>query len=1056
MNDNFRQIPNISKISTPASILPWQHRKRGFLLLSLVMTLAISLPASIQADEAADQYNLAVGLYKQKRWSLSSEAFGTFVEKFPEHSRIAAAKLYWGLALVKQQEHQKARDVLRNFVVEHSESKYLADAMYQLAECSYLLKDDRAAQTEFKRMLEKFPDHALAEWTLTYLGDSQLRSRLPQDALKTFEQAQKQFPSGRMQEDIQFGLARSYAALKRDQEAVTLYEKLSSNPQGTKAEQSLMNLGALYYSRKNFQKSLEIYKRFEQQFPQSKQLPVAQLNIGFGLFQLKQFQAAIPAFQKVAQAPEYALRAKYWEAQCHKAQKDYATASQRFKTLTEELSDKEKTSSVVPLIWYHWADSEQRQENLEQALKLFLHVADNWPKFQLAPNALHYATLSAFQLEDEQQTSALLERFDKQFPESGLKQRQQILRGRWLAAKGTKDNLQTAQNILAEVRDNSQRLRTKALAGLHLAHVLTQQEQADPALKILTSLISDEKNSLHPDELKDALYLAGLNQKQLEQFEPAVKSFNQYLTYYPQDERAKQVQIELLQIYALSGQKELLRSTYEKLKAGASQPVNLEGLRQTAENAYENEQWQQSLTLFTLITDLTQENPGGSDLSGLAWSQYKLGNKQAAADTFGILLKEFPEEAELAPEAGYLKAKCLEELNQPDEALTAYTEISDKWAPAEPTQQEDATETGPTSYAYLSGLSAARLAKQQQQFKVANNWYQKIVQLYPADPKLDQILDEWAMMFVENNDYTSADKIFTLLVEQRPDSLLADNARLSLAESHFLAGDTEKAKQEFQDLTNSNQADAEVKEAALYQLVNIANAEKNWQETVDQTGKFSIAYPQSEHITEVLLIRCTALFEAGDHATCEQLVTSLKEKIPVEQQPASLWLLAAEIAVHKKEYAEATELLNTFRSAASEREELAQKEYLADELTGRIAKNQAQFDAARTAFQKVLSDEEGRQTIVGAKSQLFIADTYMTQKQYEQARQEYLKVYLLHQDFPELQAPALYQTGRCDEALGEKQTAIESYQKLIQEFPDSVFKKEAEERLRLVENGQTD
>ena len=130
-----------------------------------------SIQTSIHADEASDQYNLAVGLYKQKRWSLSSEAFEEFVTNFPNHERIAAAELYLGLSLVKQKEYEKARSQLRPYAAKHPQSKYLPDAMYQLAECSYFLKDLETAQTDFTAMLTKFPEHSLAEWALTYLGD---------------------------------------------------------------------------------------------------------------------------------------------------------------------------------------------------------------------------------------------------------------------------------------------------------------------------------------------------------------------------------------------------------------------------------------------------------------------------------------------------------------------------------------------------------------------------------------------------------------------------------------------------------------------------------------------------------------------------------------------------------------------------------------------------------------------------------------------------------------------------------------------------------------------
>ena len=423
-----------------------------------------------------------------------------------------------------------------------------------------------------------------------------------------------------------------------------------------------------------------------------------------------------------------------------------------------------------------------------------------------------------------------------------------------------------------------------------------------------------------------------------------------------------------------------MRSTFEILKQSASQEVNLEGLRQAAEKAYDQQQWKQALTLFTLITDLTREEQNGSDLSGLAWSQYKLVNLNAAANTFAQIQNQFPDDKELAPEAGYMLGKCLEEQNELEKANEAYDKLFQKWAPSEPDASPTATTQGATSYAYLSALQSARLAKAAEDYTLANQWYQRVTDRFPANDKLDQLLDEWAIMNVEIEDFTQADHIFKQLVQKVPDSSLADNARLSLAESRYLIGETEAAKLEFQNLVDSPQSDIDVKEAALYQLINITNGSQNWSETLELTSRFIIEYPQSKQLVNVLLIRATALFENGEYELCKELLIKVKDKLPVESRPASVWILMAEILVHNKEYAQATSELEDFRAQFESRPDQSSL-YLADELTGRIAKNQAQFDEARTAFKKVLEHEEGRHTLVGAKSQFFIAETYMIQKE---------------------------------------------------------------------------
>ncbi|MFO1094030.1 MAG: tetratricopeptide repeat protein [Planctomycetaceae bacterium] len=120
--------------------------------------------------------------------------------------------------------------------------------------------------------------------------------------------------------------------------------------------------------------------------------------------------------------------------------------------------------------------------------------------------------------------------------------------------------------------------------------------------------------------------------------------------------------------------------------------------------------------------------------------------------------------------------------------------------------------------------------------------------------------------------------------------------------------------------------------------------------------------------------------------------------------------------------------------------------YHADEVLGRSYMKQAKFADARNSFAKVINSESGQRTKTAAKAQFHIAETYLIEKDYAAALTEYYKVYVNYQ-FPEWQAPALYQAGQCDESLGNKKAAATTYQTLIKDFGGTEFAKNAQERL---------
>jgi TolA-binding protein len=109
-----------------------------------------------------------------------------------------------------------------------------------------------------------------------------------------------------------------------------------------------------------------------------------------------------------------------------------------------------------------------------------------------------------------------------------------------------------------------------------------------------------------------------------------------------------------------------------------------------------------------------------------------------------------------------------------------------------------------------------------------------------------------------------------------------------------------------------------------------------------------------------------------------------------------------------------------------------------EEVLGRTYKNQAKFDEARAVFKQVTDDPIAARTETAAKAQFMIAETYLAQKDYKAALENYLKVDILY-DFPEWQAPALFQAAACDKELGDWPQVVRDYETLIAKFPKSEY-----------------
>src|SRR5690606_5807794 len=111
-----------------------------------------------------------------------------------------------------------------------------------------------------------------------------------------------------------------------------------------------------------------------------------------------------------------------------------------------------------------------------------------------------------------------------------------------------------------------------------------------------------------------------------------------------------------------------------------------------------------------------------------------------------------------------------------------------------------------------------------------------------------------------------------------------------------------------------------------------------------------------------------------------------------------VWLLLAEAHLRLKEYDELAAVISDFALRHPD----SPLAYHLDVVQGRAYQNQARFDEARAAFSKVIASPHGKGTETAAKAQLFIAETWLLQKDYEKAFEEYYRVLLY--GFPEWQS----------------------------------------------------
>jgi len=1049
--------------------------QRGLLVTLLAVLTAIPLAAFCQSPTLPEEYRFATGLYKQQRWDLAADAFRKFLQKHPDHERVPYARLYLGLTLVNADKLSDARQVLREYVRDYPRSKSLADALYRVGECSYLLDDLKAAETEFQQFLKQYPEHDLVEWALPYLADTKLRLKKPEAARDLFKKALAQYPHSRLTEDSNFGLARAYEDLQETDAASAIYAQLAENkPTGSRAAQSLMNLATIRFRAGKYEDASKSFLRLTADFPKSRLLAAAHLNAGFSLYQMGQYRRAIEEFDRAAADKRQATTASYWKGITFKALGDTAQATQIIKSTYQADPQGPMAESAL----FYWADCELRSAHYAPAKGLFLELVRKWPQGEFADDSLHFAGEAALLAGSIDEAETLVQRFEKEHRNSPLALHEEILLGRVLNAKaaallkqstGSKqgggpdgnqnrrqaDELRrTAIEHVEKVVAESRLPRTVALARFHLGRILQDAGQHARAVEALAPLVKQAEQPQASAEAVESLVISAHSQSELGNQEAAIAAFSKYLALRPKGGQAEQALADRALANARLGKTQAAGAdALLLLKEFPQSSVGADTLRRLAERAYDAKEWTGAAELFQMMVErgAAESDLRRIGLSGLGWAKFQLKAYDESAAAFEQVFDRFSVRHPQVAEAGYMRGRALQEAGKRSEAAKAYADAFQKLSPSTP-GEPGAETAGPAQYGFLAGVQAANLLAQLKRYDESDTAYRLVVERFPKAPQVGQVLFDWAnMLYVARKEPEQRGRvreILTRIVRDFPESSAQNSARLFLAELDLLDGKVSVAEKAFRDVLADPKADAKVREDGLSRLIAVAADKEDWTSVQNLAGKFLAQFPTSPDIRLVRLNLAASQLGLKDPAAAEQTLVKLQREFSdaggeTPDWSARVWVLLAEAFYQEKKYDDVQTTVEDLRHRMPKSALL----YQADEILGRSFKKQAQWDKAIAAFQRVIDDRQGELNETAAKSRLMIAECWFLQKNYRQAREDYLKVYTLYDKLPEWAAPALFQVGQCEENLKQPRDAEKTYHDLIASFPQSNYAEKAKQRL---------
>ena len=1003
--------------------------------------IAVFSQAAIgQTPALPEDYRFAAGLYKQQRWDLAADAFRQFIKKYPNHERVPYARLYLGMTLVNGDHLADARQVLREYARDYPRSKSLPDALYRVGECSYLLDDLKAADAEFQQFLTQYPQHELAEWALPYLADTKLRLKQPEAARDLFKKALAQYPQSRLTDDSKIGLARADEDLHETDAAAAIYAELAENKtSGTRAAQVAVKSRHPPFPEPAIRRGVKVIPARHLGLSPKPPRAAGPAQRGFCSLSVGSLRAAIEQFDRAASDKKQAATAGYWKGITFKAMGDIPQATSVLKAAYES----DPQGPVAEQSLFYWADCELRSAHFEAAKKLFLDLVAKWPRNEVADgslhfadNSLHFAAEAALLGGSLDEAAQLVERFEKEYPKSPLAMHEEILKSRVLDAQAVallkqnkgpeaEQNRQKAKELrhsaighLEKVVAASHLPRTVTLARFHLGRVLQEAGENTRAVEVLAPLAEQAEQSDAASEAIESLVIWARSEDALGKEPPAIAAFSKYLALRPKGEQAQQALVGRALANAKLGKHEAARADALLLiKDFPKDPVGADTLRRLAERAYDAKDWNHAAEFFGT---LAEHGSPDSDLrriglSGLGWAKFYLKSYDESATAFEQVVERFPATSPQVAEAGYMRGRALQMAGKQTEAAKAYAEAFQKFSPAAPLKDTEPAPASPAQYAFMAGVQAASLLAQSKHYDESDAAYRRVVERFPKARETGQVLFDWAnMLYVAKRDPDQRRRVrelLTRIVQEFPASTAQNNARLFLAELDLVDGKAGVAEKTFREVLADPKADAKVREDGLSRLIAVAADKEDWANARELAEKFVAQFPKSADLSLVRMNLAAAQLGLKDPAAAEKTLVELKRQMSGSaasaEWSARVWVLLAEAFYQQKKYVDVEATVDDLRHRMPNSPLL----YQAEEVLGRSFKNQAKWDKAMAAFQRVIDNRQGEEDETAAKSRLMIAECWFLQKNFAQARKDYLKVSTLYDKLPEWAAPASSKWG---------------------------------------------
>lgn len=973
-----------------------------------------------RADRA--QYYLGICRLKNKQYPEAIAAFEKAIADYPKSEFLASAMLHLGLAQYnlavggQADMYPKAADTFAALIQKFPKNKELAQATFYRGETLYAQgKKDEAARL-YTEVVEKHKGDALVPEALYALGVTQEELGQSAAAGTSYDAYLKQFPNQPHAAEVTLRRAETLFAQKQFEQAEKWFASAATRPGFKDADLAMFRQAAALYEQHKYPDAAALYASLPKKFPQSKHIAAAQLAAGKCDFLAGRFaQARETLSASLAAGGPAAAEAAHWLARCHLKEQQPAEA---LKVVDAALPQAGETPFAAQLSFDRADALYDQPPRRREAAAAYAEVAHKHAQDPLAAQALYMAALASLNVGDHAKALEYSGEFQKQFAGKELTADVAYIAAESNLQLGKHDEaIAGYDRLLKDYPRRSDVPTWQVRRGLAL---FLKKRYADVVAALQLLLPSLTSKPL----VAEASYLVGASQNELKQYDAAQKTLAAGLAADARGRHAADTLLALAFAERRLNQSKQAKAHLDQLLSQFGDSPVLDRARfRLAEDAYADGDFATAAAEYKQVVDkFPNSSLAPNAVYGLAWTQLSQHDYAGAVATLNGLLAKYPT-GELTPRARYARALAREQLKQFQPAIDdvqAFLQSSPSGA-----EKSDAL--------YVLGLCQAGLGQEAEAAKTFRAILADDTKYAGADKVLYELA--WALKSLDQA-HESADA-FRRLAKEHAGSPLA-------AEALYHVAETDYQEQRYADAAAGYyQAMQKAGKSALGEKAAHKLGWAYFHQDLLEKAQQAFAYqrstwPQGTLAADAAFMEAESLFKQNKYAEAIPLYQQVTN--PSGKDFAVLALLHAGQAQGKLKQWPAS--LVTLDRAAKQ---FPDSEYLAEVFyeQGWAKQNLGSLDEALQLYESVTAKTDRE---VAARARFMIGEIYFEKKNHSEAIKNFFKAAYGY-GYPQWQANAQYEAGRCFEVLGKKDQARKSYLEVVEKFPDSEKVSLAKQRL---------